>query len=279
MNDQEIVRSLSIRIVTNNHAEPPLRQEHGLSLWIEANSHVILFDTGQGPALSENFPPLGLLLSRIDSVVLSHGHYDHSGGLAAVMEAKGKVPVFLHPKAMQERFSRRGGEPRSIGLPEASRAALKSNGSDVVQSEGPVCICPGVWATGAIPRTNVTEGADENLYLADGSPDTVVDDQAVWIRTFQGIVVLLGCCHAGVINTLDYVNTLTHARIRAVIGGMHLSHADPVRWGAVEKALLRHQVKQVIPCHCTGEKATNYLAEKLGDRCKPGKAGDLISFQ
>lgn len=167
---------------------------------------------------------------------------------------------------------------RRIGMPGRSRTALESLGDDARASACPVNVCRGVWATGAIPRPSGIEGEDGGLLLDDKSPDGVEDDQAMWIRTFHGVVVLLGCCHAGVVNTLDYIHSLTDAPLRAVIGGMHLSHADRSRWEAVERALRRHGVVRIVPCHCTGEAATAYLVEKFGNACRPGQAGDSHSF-
>jgi len=277
-----INRTVTIRIVTdNNTASPGLRCEHGLSLWIEADDRVVLFDTGQGPALRENTEFLGLDLKRVDSVVLSHGHNDHSGGLSTVIEAKKeRVPTFLHVQSRRERFSRSSGKTRSIGLSEESQAALRRLPSDdVFETEAPTCVRPGIWVTGSIPRTYASEGFDDKLFLPDNTPDTVEDDQALFIRTPSGVVVLIGCGHAGLANTLNYIKKLAPGPIRAVIGGFHLFRADHRSfWESVEQTLRYYEVERVVPCHCTGEEATHYLVETLGSRCHPGRAGDLFRF-
>jgi 7,8-dihydropterin-6-yl-methyl-4-(beta-D-ribofuranosyl)aminobenzene 5'-phosphate synthase len=256
-----------------------LLAEHGFSLWIEADGHRILFDTGQGLALGHNAEALGIRLARADAVVLSHGHYDHTGGLAGVLAERPGLPVYAQPEVLSPRYSRRDGEAREVGMPAASRQALTQRAA-FRSSRLPLPLRGGVRLTGMIPRLTGFEDERGTYFLdADGcEPDPLVDDQAAFVATRTGTVVLLGCAHAGVVNTLRQVESLTTGPIHAVVGGMHLAAAGPERIEATVRALVEREVKRVVPCHCTGFPATAALTRALGDRCTPGHVGAVIEL-
>ncbi|MBK8576006.1 MAG: MBL fold metallo-hydrolase [Elusimicrobia bacterium] len=161
---------------------------------------------------------------------------------------------------------------------EAQASLLRIPQEDLVETEGPVCVRPGVWATGSIPRLREPEGLDDRLFLLGNRLDAVDDDQALLIQTVEGTLVLMGCGHAGVANTLDHARTLVPGPIRAVIGGFHLSRAERPQWDMARNALVRHNVGKILLCHCTGEEATRYLVDELGPRCLPARAGDVFVF-
>jgi 7,8-dihydropterin-6-yl-methyl-4-(beta-D-ribofuranosyl)aminobenzene 5'-phosphate synthase len=272
---------MRIVILADNVAGPRgLLAEHGLSLWIEAGGHRILFDTGQGLALGHNAEVLGIPLARADAVVLSHGHYDHTGGLAAVLSGRRGLPVYAQPEALSPRYSRRGGEAREIGMPAAARQALTQRAA-FRSSRLPLPVCGGVRLTGTIPRLTDFEGEAGTFFLDEEGrePDPLVDDQAALVETRAGTVVLLGCAHAGVVNTLRQVESLTKGPVHALIGGMHLAAAGEERIEATVRALADRDVKRVVPCHCTGLPATAALARELGDRCTPGRVGAVLELE
>jgi 7,8-dihydropterin-6-yl-methyl-4-(beta-D-ribofuranosyl)aminobenzene 5'-phosphate synthase len=137
-----------------------------------------------------------------------------------------------------------------------------------------------VRVTGFVPRLTDFEHEAGAYYLdADARvPDPLVDDQAAFVDTHSGSIVLLGCAHAGVVNTLRQVESLTKGPIRAVIGGMHLRTASPERIEATVRALAERGVSRVVPCHCTGLEATMALVRELGDRCTPGHVGAVLEL-
>jgi 7,8-dihydropterin-6-yl-methyl-4-(beta-D-ribofuranosyl)aminobenzene 5'-phosphate synthase len=257
-----------------------LLAEHGLALWIETGGHRLLFDTGQGLALAHNAAALGIPLARADAVVLSHGHYDHTGGLPAVLAGRRGLPVFAQPEVFAPRWARRYGEAREIGMPASAREALTQRAS-FRSSRVALPVCGGVRVTGSIPRRSDFEG-ETGAFFLDGEgrePDPLVDDQAAFVETREGTVVLLGCAHAGVVNTLRHVETLSAKPVCAVIGGMHLGGAGAERIGSTVRALVERDVRRVVPCHCTGLPATATLVRELGPRCTPGRVGDVLEFE
>jgi 7,8-dihydropterin-6-yl-methyl-4-(beta-D-ribofuranosyl)aminobenzene 5'-phosphate synthase len=145
----------------------------------------------------------------------------------------------------------------------------------------PLPVCDGVRLTGTIPRLTDFESEAGPFFLdeAGREPDPLVDDQAVFVETRAGTVILLGCAHAGVVNTLRHVETLSTGPVHAVIGGMHLRAAGPERIEATVRALVDRDVRHVVPCHCTGLPATAALARELGSHCTPGHVGAVLELE
>jgi 7,8-dihydropterin-6-yl-methyl-4-(beta-D-ribofuranosyl)aminobenzene 5'-phosphate synthase len=259
-----------------------LGSEHGLSLWIEAGGMRILLDTGQGGVIERNVAALGVDLGTTDILVLSHGHYDHTGGLPYVLRYAEHAAVYCHPAVRLPRYAVKDGESRPIGIPARPLMALEGLPPERLHwVKGPVNITDGVGITGPIPRDTDYEDTGGPFYLdpAGRSPDLLEDDLALWIETEEGTVVCLGCAHSGVVNTLDRVRGLTGgAPIRAIIGGLHLVNADPTRVEKTIAALRALHVPTVAPCHCTGADALRMLGAALGDTVTPGAAGMTFRF-
>ncbi len=276
MNEQ-----VRITILVDDEAAPGLAAEHGLSLWIEAHGRRVLFDTGQGAALARNARALGVDLARADSVVLSHGHYDHSGGLAHVLAVAPAAQVYFHPDVLNHRYVVRAGASRPIHMPRSARTALAGRQGDRLHwvTEHAV-LADGVGLTGPIPRNGVPEGGTEPFYLdPEGTQrDPLSDDLALWIETPGGLVVCLGCCHAGLENTLAYIARLRPARLRAVLGGLHWQSAGPEQLERGAQSLLARAPDQVVPCHCSGSAAGQVLRRSLGERVAFGRAGSVFEF-
>jgi 7,8-dihydropterin-6-yl-methyl-4-(beta-D-ribofuranosyl)aminobenzene 5'-phosphate synthase len=276
-----VTYGIKITILVDNRAEDDLRAEHGLSLWIEADWKRVLFDTGQSEALLENARSLDLDLAKADAIVLSHGHYDHTGGLARVLEQAAGAHLYFHPSALQTRYSITAGEVREIQLPSSSLAAIESLPSKrshlVVK---PLMLAPRIGLTGPIPRESSCEDTGGPFYLdREGLlPDPIEDDLAIWIAGDQGALVCVGCSHAGIINTLNYVRHVSaSAQVRAVLGGFHLLNADRRRIDETLQAFRALDPGLIVCCHCTGGHATETLRGALGERVLVGSAG--LSYQ
>jgi 7,8-dihydropterin-6-yl-methyl-4-(beta-D-ribofuranosyl)aminobenzene 5'-phosphate synthase len=283
-----MIRQLRITVLSENTVRRgDLLAEHGLAFWIEADQHRILFDTGQGKVLQHNARQLGIDLKTAELVALSHGHFDHSGGLSDVLPGNGnggsgKVALYLHPAALGPKFSRGDQPPHTaIGMPRFDEAALRKCTRSLTWTRTPTKLADGIFLTGEIPRKNAFEDAGGPFYRdADCTqPDLLPDDQALWIEIPSGTVILLGCAHSGVLNTLDYIFKLTDRRpIQAVLGGMHLVRAKPDRLATTVDAFRRYDIPTLGPAHCTGMAATAYLWSHLPGRCVDCSVGSTFMF-
>lgn len=260
-----------------------LRAEHGLAWHIQHGPHAVLFDAGQTDLLVENAARLGVMLDQLDAVVLSHGHYDHAGGLATVLARSPQARLFYHPAALEPKFSLdANGIARSVGLPEASRVALMQNRNRATESRTCVEVVPGLFLTGEIPRRTEFEDVGGRFFLDEqGSrPDPLQDDLALFFDTSAGLVVLLGCGHAGVVNTLRHIRELTGKRpVHTVLGGFHLLNASGFRLERTVDGLRELEIRQLGPAHCTGMAATARLWMEFTDRCVSVGVGSRFVFE
>lgn len=279
-----MIDDLRITVLAENTARgADLLGEHGLALWIEADQHRILFDTGQGKVLRHNAKRLAIELEDAQIVAISHGHFDHTGGLNDVLGSGGSISVYVHPAALEAKYGRQKTPPhRSIGMPQADQRALRRHANKLARTREPAELVEGVHLTGEIPRRSDFEDTGGPFYLdpACTVPDPLLDDQALYIETWAGLVVVLGCAHAGVVNTLDYIAARTGGTpIHAVLGGMHLLRATGQRLQATVAALRRYGVERIGPAHCTGLRATARLWSELPDACFECSVGSTFTLQ
>jgi 7,8-dihydropterin-6-yl-methyl-4-(beta-D-ribofuranosyl)aminobenzene 5'-phosphate synthase len=258
--------------------------EHGLAVWIEIGGRHVLFDTGQGPALQHNAEAMGIDLSQTDAIVVSHGHYDHVGGLEWMLRKAPGAALHLHPRATEPKFSGSGEDDTAhrVSIPFVETGEFKTTDRRIVSSRDAHEVVPGIRVTGEIPRNNDFEDTGGPFFLDEAMtrPDPLLDDQALFMPTPAGMVVILGCAHAGVVNTLDHIEAITMERsaIRLLLGGLHLHRASPHRMSETISSLSARQVEMAVFCHCTGPRAVCELQQNLPGRCANGHAGMVLEL-
>jgi 7,8-dihydropterin-6-yl-methyl-4-(beta-D-ribofuranosyl)aminobenzene 5'-phosphate synthase len=278
----EVLPRVRVTVLVENMAGGgPVLGEWGLSLLVETDGHQVLLDAGGGQTLLGNVHALKVDLRKTEAIAISHGHGDHTGGLESALDTCGPVDLFIHPAAFDTRYWQEGtgviAERATISRQQLLRRVRK-----LVETKEPAAIFKGMMVTGQIPRATDFEdtgvrGAflDENLK----TPDPILDDQAVFFRVPEGVVILLGCGHAGLVNTMRYVSELTgEPRIYAVMGGTHLISASPARMQKTIEALKKYDVQKIMLSHCTGVRAFAELAAAFPGRCSWPASGARIQF-
>ena len=267
----------------NTAGNPSLLGELGLSILIEAESTTILLDTGQNISVTHNIDFLGVDPDRIDKIVLSHGHFDHTGGLRMLLQRiRRRVEIIGHPDIWAAKYDRRENRPeRYIGIP-FQKTELESLGARFHLSREPVVLADGIMTTGELPMKAEFETIDPHLFVREGNefkPDPLLDDQAVIINTGNGLVIVLGCAHRGMINTINHAQRLTGVKdINLVIGGSHLIGTSEERVWLTIAALKELQVQRIGLCHCTSLPAAAMMAQEFGDRFFFNNAGNRIEL-
>lgn len=266
-------------LAENQTDSPSLEGEHGLSLLVLAHGRRVLFDTGLSGALVRNAQRMGMAdeLARIDAIVVSHGHYDHAGGLAGVLEhVQRPIPVHVRPGFFAPRLSVRGEVPRAIGVP-FERAFLEGLGARFVEEGQSREILPGFWLTGEIPMREEQAAGEVGLMLGAARDhavaDTFSDEQALAVASERGLAVLVGCSHRGLVNSILSAKLAAQEdKVAVVLGGAHLRSAasDQIDW-AIQKT--QQLTPDLALGHCTGQQAEARFADAYGVRFRRLKTG------
>ena len=270
---------MAVRIITlsENSAQLDLMGEWGLSILVETESCKVLLDTGMGKAAVHNADLLGIDLSTVDKIVLSHAHGDHTGGLREVLRRTKKgIEIIAHPDIWIPKYVRYGESNRYVGMPFL-REDLESSGVTFTLTRKPFKIRDEMMTTGEIEMTNDYETIDDRLYARKGSkmiPDPLADDLALIVRTGQGLAVITGCAHRGIINTVRHVQKLAGGEpIHTIIGGMHLYLSPQERIEKTASELKGLGLQRLGVSHCTGFNASMVLARELGEVFSLNNAG------
>ena len=237
-----------------------LQSEFGLAMYLESPlSGVWLFDTGAATALKNNAQMLSIPLENLQKVILSHGHYDHTGGLGELSASEIYAPMGC---AVSHYSYHSADDIHNIAMPNAAKKVLYS--SKVYYNHAPCQIAADFYLTGSIPRNSFEDAGGRFFHDANCTvTDCVPEEQA--LVTADGVLVT-GCCHAGVINTLEHCRKVfPQTVIHTIVGGLHLRNASSERLHKTAEYLKKNQIKKLYIMHCTGENAIAALREMLPD--------------
>lgn len=249
----------AVMLLENLAENNRLAAEHGLSLYLEAKGRRILFDTGQTDAFARNAEVLGIDLRNVDMAVISHGHYDHTGGLARFLAINDHAPVYVHRQAFERH---QAGDGREIGMDmslASSRRLVLTDGVATLDDDMWLCTC------NDRERPFPSHSGDLLMYR-DGQlvQDDFHHEQYLCIRENGRLIVISGCSHKGILNILHWLHP------DVLIGGFHFKDLDPEKDGlsdldAAAESLAAFSTTYYT-CHCTGKKQFDYLKGRLGSQ-------------
>lgn len=266
-----------VHVLVENEADSAeLQSEHGLAVLVEGPGRTVLVDAARSAeALLANAGALGVDLRRVDSVVVTHGHYDHTAGLEVLVRERPGLDLYAHPDAFLRRWSDHPGKPlRDISCPHTLEKLI-GLGAVFHAVRAPERVEPWLVLSGPVGGAQPTTESFVVLRGEEMVPDTFHDELFVLIQGQAGWSLLTGCCHRGLRNTLRAGSFLTHGEpIVSVIGGLHLRNASPTELEGVADLLTAHGSPQLHLCHCTGDDAIAFLADRLDAPVRRVRAGD-----
>jgi len=265
-------------LVDNSVTSEALRAEHGLSMLVSSPPRRVLFDAAAtAETLLANAETLGVDLSSLDAAVISHGHYDHTGGLAAVVRGRPGLKVYVHSAAFNRRWSDQPGKPlRDVSCPH-SIERLYQSGAVFHSVTHPERLDEHLVLSGPIGGARHGREAFVVRKAGEMVVDAFEDEMCLLVKGERGWTVITGCCHRGLRNTLRTARFLARGEpLTALVGGLHLRSAGPQELTEAVELLDRYGLEGIYPCHCTGAEAMEFLRESLPDRVHPVAAGSRV---
>jgi len=255
--------------------------EYGFSCHLRTDQGNFLFDSGGGQTIINNAERLGIDLKNLQGILLSHGHLDHTGGLKKVLAQCGAVPIYAHQDLFTQRYSHNGKQARDIGIPW-NQKELEQLGATFHLSENPSTVAPGIMLSGTIPRIHQEESGDPNLVIISDNqyvPDPLHDDLSLFINTSNGLVILLGCAHAGLLNIINHALKITgQDKIHLILGGTHLKFCEKEQMDATLMRLAELDIDRIGAAHCTGLRSATILAEHFSKQFFHASVGVKIEL-
>lgn len=276
--------SFELTILCDNsvQARPGLVGEHGFACHITSGGKNYLFDTGNGLGLLGNAQTCGIDLAALDAVLLSHGHWDHCGGLLPLLRLRNGRPleVYAHPALFSHRISRRDGEDHDAG-PGFTRSEAEALNAVFHLAATPRRIADGITFSGEIPRRYPAAPNDGLFCQCDEDlvPDPLLDDQSLYLEGEHGLTVLCGCAHAGVRNIIAHAfETTGREELYGLIGGLHLTFTESEQHAQIFKDLVQYDIRMLALSHCTGLRAAARLMGLFNERACYAAVGSQLTF-
>lgn len=253
---------MKFTVLAENRKQIVCSNEDGLSLYIELEDNKLLLDTGITDLFMQNAKLLGINLEEVKTIVLSHGHWDHGNGLKYLQDKK---TVILHPESYTHRYSvRRNMEYAGLNQ---SKEELQEK-FNLIETKEPYKILENVWYLGEIERVNDYEAKTFPTVLKENKTDYLKDDSGIVIKTEDGLIVISGCSHSGICNTIEYAKKIMKDdRILAVIGGFHLKNIDEATQKTIQY-FIDNKIQNAYMGHCTSDEVIEEFKSKLNEKCK-----------
>jgi len=273
-----------MRIVTlmeNTAVSEEFQSSHGLSFYIETKNHKILFDMGQDGRFLENGEKLGIHIKDVDLAILSHGHYDHGGGLEAFLEVNQKAPIHIQKKALGEFYAKDPDQFRYIGLSHTWKTNPR-----VVSHTGDYKLDAGLFVFAGVTGRECYSPANDRLLVSMNGhmiQDLFMHEQNLLIKEGEKMVLIAGCAHNGIVNILNKAESFCPSGIHAVLGGMHLMHAYEEE--EKQRAFCHEMAEKLkehdciyFTGHCTSVEAYEMLKQELGSQMNYLSAGSVLEI-
>lgn len=258
-----------------------LHIEHGLSIYIEVDDKRILFDTGQSGNFIDNAKKLNIDLKNLDYVAISHGHFDHSGGLERLIkEVNGNIELYLGDGFFNKKYSlREDGDYSYLGNTFDENFLLENGVKFKYVKDEIINLTENLMIFSNFQREEEFENTNPFMYLKDGEDyikDEFLDEISLGINTSKGLVVIVGCSHVGILNIINTIESKTGLRIYGIIGGTHLVKEDDEKINSIIEYLREKEIKLIGACHCTGKQGETMLGQQLEENFINNNTGDVL---